>query len=308
MRGILFMKNMDRKSRVALLSIASNTTLITLKLIAGILSGSVGIISETIHSGMDLIASIVAFFSVRLSSKPADKEHPFGHGKLENISGLAEGVLIFVAAGMIISEAVKKLLHPVELEQAYVAIGVMLFAGFFNFLVSSKLRKVAKEEDSQALEADSLHLLTDTYTSLGVGVGIVLVKVTNLAILDPIVAILVALFIIKEAWNLSKGAFDYLIDVKLSDQEEAEIVKIIEEHKDMFVDYHKLKTRKSGNKKHIDFHLTLDPKLTVMEAHDIVGHLKKDMAQSLRNSRVSIHIDPYQVKNESEDDSEDESN
>lgn len=302
------MKNMDRKSRVALLSIASNTTLITLKLIAGILSGSVGIISETIHSGMDLIASIVAFFSVRLSSKPADKEHPFGHGKLENISGLAEGVLIFVAAGMIISEAVKKLLHPVELEQAYVAIGVMLFAGFFNFLVSSKLRKVAKEEDSQALEADSLHLLTDTYTSLGVGVGIVLVKVTNLAILDPIVAILVALFIIKEAWNLSKGAFDYLIDVKLSDQEEAEIVKIIEEHKDMFVDYHKLKTRKSGNKKHIDFHLTLDPKLTVMEAHDIVGHLKKDMAQSLRNSRVSIHIDPYQVKNESEDDSEDESN
>lgn len=286
----------DRKSKFALLSICSNTVLIVFKIIAGVLSGSVSIISEAIHSGMDLAASIVAFLAVRSSAKPADKDHPYGHGKIENISGAVEGVLIFVAAGMIISESAKKIFEPAEIENAFVAVAVMMAASLVNLLVSRKLYQVAKEEDSMALEADALHLKTDVYTAFGVGLGILLIKLTGFAILDPIVAILVALLIVKEAWELCKNAIEHLLDVRLTDEEELEIDKVIrkvmDEYKQQLIDYHKLKTRKSGNKRHIDFHITLNPDITVKEAHDIVGRLKKGMNEKFSNTRVNIHIDP----------------
>jgi len=298
-------KKFDRKSSVALLSIGSNTMLIILKVVAGILSGSVSIISEAIHSSMDLMASCVAFFSVRTSSKPADREHPYGHGKIENISGIVEGVLIFIAAGLIIFEAVKKISEPVEIEAAGIAIAVMLTAAVVNFFVSKILYKVGKEEDSMALEADALHLKTDIYTSLGVAAGIILIKLTGILVLDSIVAILVALLIIKEAWVLCRNALEFLMDSRLSDQEEQEIKTVIEKVRNdcanQLIDYHKLKTRKSGNIRHIDFHITVDPSLTVMEAHDIVGCLKKAMCDELKNTRVSVHIDPFVNQEENDE-------
>lgn len=286
----------DRRIKIAFLSVLSNTTLIFLKIIAGVLSGSVSIISEAIHSGMDLIASIVALLSVKHSVRPADRNHPFGHGKIENISGLFEGVLIFIAAGLIIKEAVKKIFTPVEIEQSYIAIGVMVISALVNFFVSKELYKVAKEEDSMALEADALHLKTDIYTSIGVAIGILLIQITGILMLDSIVAILVAVLIIKEAWELSKNAFENLIDVKLSEDEELEIKGIIRSHDNEFIDYHKLKTRKSGNIKHIDFHITVNPNCTVKEGHDIITRLKKDMNERLNNTRVTIHLDPYKEK------------
>ena len=287
------MEGYDRRAKVALLSILSNTTLIILKVAAGILSGSVSIISEAIHSGMDLIASFIAFFSVRQSAKPADRDHPYGHGKIENFSGMAEGLLIFVAAGMIIKEAIEKIFAPAEIEHAALAIAVMAASGIINYLVSRKLYQVAREEDSMALEADALHLKTDVYTSLGVALGLILIKLTGLLVLDSFVAILVALIIIKEAWELSKNAFDYLLDIKLSDEEEAEIEAIIKTYSHQIINYHKLKTRKSGNKKHIDFHITVDKDLTVEKTHEIIGCLKRDMWEKFKNTRVSIHVDPY---------------
>jgi len=283
----------DRRVKVALLSIISNTTLITFKIIAGILSGSVSIISEAIHSGMDLVASVIAFFSVRSSSQPADREHPYGHGKIESISGMAEGLLIFIAAGMIVKEAIQKIYAPAEIEQATVAIVVMIGASIINLLVSRTLYKVAREEDSMALEADALHLKTDVYTSAGVAVGLILIKITGVLILDPIVAIMVALLIVKEAWDLCKTAFDNLLDVKLSDEEEAQIAEIIRKQGGKIKDYHKLKTRKSGNMKHIDFHIIVDSDMTAGEIHNIVGSLKKAMWEEIGNTRVNIHIDPY---------------
>lgn len=290
----------DKKTKVAFLSILSNTTLIILKIIAGVLSGSVSIISEAIHSGMDLVASLIAFFSVRNSAKPADREHPYGHGKIENISGITEGFLIFIAAGMIIIEAIKKIQNPTEVEHTTLAIEVMIVASAINFLVSKILYKVGREEDSMALEADALHLKTDVYTSLGVAIGLLLIKTTGLLILDPIVAILIALLIIKEATDLCKNALNYLIDTKLSDKEETEIVKVIEKYNDRFKDFHKLKTRKSGNKKHIDFHITVDPNCTVKETHEIIGCLKKAMCESFGNTRVNIHVDPFVEKDQTD--------
>lgn len=298
------MSHLDRKGKFALLSIFSNTLLIIFKVVAGVLSGSVSIISEAIHSAMDLVASIVAFLSVRGSAKPADKDHPYGHGKIENISGVVEGGLIFIAAGMIIVEAAKKVFAPVEIEQAFIAIAVMMLAAMVNFFVSEKLYQVAKEEDSMALEADALHLKTDVYTSLGVGFGILLIKITGFVIFDSIVAILVALLIIKEAWVLCKNALEHLIDVRLTDEEEKEIDEIIKKvtniYANQLIDYHKLKTRKAGNKRHIDFHITLNQDLTVKEAHDIVGSLKKEINFKFCNSRVNVHIDPAKSQDSQE--------
>ena len=145
------------------------------------------------------------------------------------------------------------------------------------------------EEDSQALAADALHLKTDVYTSLGFGV--LLVKITGFYILDPIVAIMVALLIIKEAWHLTTGAFNFLIGVKLSDEEEAQVIEVIEAHRESFIECHKLKTRKAGNSKHIDFHITVPEEMSVGEAHCIIGMIKKDMNEKLQNTRVSVHIE-----------------
>ena len=210
--------------------------------------------------------------------------------------------MIFVAAGMIIYEAVKKFFAPTEIDHATIAVAVMMVSALVNLAVSRKLYRVSQEEDSMALEADALHLKTDVYTSFGVGLGILLIQLTGLVILDSIVAILVALMIIKEAWELCKNAFEHLIDVRLTDEEELEIDKIIAKVMTVYdrqlIDYHKLKTRKSGNKKIIDFHITVDPDLTVKAAHEIVGCLKKEMNERFANTRVNVHLDPDRREHE----------
>ena len=288
------MTQTNKKVKVATLSVVSNTTLIVLKVIAGILSGSVSIISEAIHSAMDLVAAIIAFFSVRVSTKPADDDHPYGHGKIENVSGVIEGVLIFVAAFLIIIEAIKKLSHPIEIDETGVAVAVMLFAALVNTLVSRILYKVAKEEDSIALEADALHLKTDVYTSLGVGLGLILIKITGIAILDPIVALAVALLIIKEAWELCNNAFHPLLDARLAEEEECKIKEVLNRYQHEIVDFHQLRTRKAGNMRHIDFHLTVNENLSVRESHDLSERIEQDIENVLRNSNVHIHIEPAQ--------------
>lgn len=287
----------NKKVKVATLSVLSNSVLITLKVIAGILSGSVSIISEAIHSGMDLVAAIIAFFSVRMSSKPADRKHPYGHGKIENVSGVIEGLLIFVAAGLIIAEAVKKLFNPSEVSETTVAAIVMVFSGVVNFCVSRILYKTAKEEDSIALEADALHLKTDVYTSLGVGVGMLIIKATGITLFDPVIAILVASLIIKEAWVLCKNAFGPLMDTRLSDEDEFRIKEIMDIFKDDILDYHELRTRKSGNIKYIDFHMTVKEGITVKESHSLSDRIEQELEKALRNTSINIHFEPGTTEN-----------
>ncbi len=282
----------NRKTKVAFLSIVSNTTLIIMKIIAGILSGSVSIISEAIHSSMDLLASIIAFYSVNISSKPADKEHPYGHGKVENISGVIEGVLIFIAAFLIVKEAIHKIMNPTEIKDYYVAIAVMSVSALANIIVSRCLYKVAKEEDSVALEADALHLKTDVYTSAGVALGLILIKVTGIGFLDPIVAIGVACLIIKEAWELCCHAFGPLIDSSISEEEEQKIQNVIRNYHEKVVDYSKLRARRSGQYKLIDFTITVSESLTLKEAHQISEEIEKQIEESIHNTDVLIHIEP----------------
>ncbi|KUO61310.1 MAG: cation transporter [Gracilibacter sp. BRH_c7a] len=283
----------NAKTRAALISVISNSILIVLKVCAGILSGSVSILSEAIHSGMDLVASFIALFSVSISSKPPDKQHPYGHGKIENISGTIEGILILVAAILIISEAIKKLNNPHPLNETTIAIVVMLFSAIINWFVSSYLYKVAKKEDSVALEADALHLRTDVYTSAGVGFGIILIEITGFVLLDPLVAIFVASLILKESFKLCRKAFNPLLDTKLPEGEELIIVEVLDKYNDQIQvhGYHNLKTRQSGSQRYAEFHLEVDPSLSIQEYQTISEGIQDDLCYSLDNICITIHVE-----------------
>lgn len=283
---------MNKKVRTASLSILSNSSLIIMKTVIGLLSGSVSIISEAIHSTMDLLAAIIAFFSVKVSDKKPDEEHPYGHGKVENISGVIEALLIFVAAVWIIYEAINKILNQKEIENLGWGFLVMFISGVINFFVSRRLYKVAKETDSIALEADALHLKVDVYTSLGVALGLGLIWVTGYHILDPIVAILVALLILRESYILLMNAYSPLLDTKLPDNEIEIIKNAINSKKFGCLTFHQLRTRKSGHLKYVDLHLEVPQRYSVKESHDICDAIEKEIESKIKFIEVHIHVEP----------------
>ena len=282
------------KARAAWVSIGSNTSLIVLKLVVGIVSGSVSIISEALHSSSDLVASIIALVAVRSASQPADRSHHFGHEKVENVSGVVEGLLILAAAVLIIFEAIDRLLHESRLDHVPLAIAVMLVSAGVNLAVSrGYLAPVARRTDSAALEADAAHLLTDVYTSLGVAGGLALVEVTGVTALDPLVAIAVALLITWTSWRLVSRSTRVLLDEALPDDEVEELREAVAEHRgELIVGYHKLRTRRAGSKRHIDLHITVPDQMTIAEAHDVADHIEADIAERLPNCEVLVHIEP----------------
>lgn len=285
-----------KKVKTASLSIFSNITLIILKVTAGIISGSVSIISEAIHSGMDLLAAVIAFFSVKISGLPPDKNHPYGHGKYENVSGVIEALLIFGAAGWIIYEALQKITHPTLPEQLGIDTLVMGISAVVNYIVSKRLYKVGKETDSVALEADGLHLKTDVYTSLGVALGLILIWITGIKVLDPIIAILVALMILQKSYILLKKAFSPLLDAPLPEKEINIIKNAINNNLSEGMSFHKLRTRKAGNMRYVDLHLEVPGTITVNESHELCDRIENEIEDVLDYIEVYIHIEPSENK------------
>ena len=281
---------MNAKVSTARLSIVSNTLLIVMKLVVGLISGSVSILSEAIHSSMDLIAAIIAFFSVRVSDNPPDTRHPYGHGKIENISGVIESLLIFLAAVWIIIEAMKKLLgEKIELDSIAFGSIVMFLSAIVNTFVSRRLYKVARATNSVALEADALHLKTDIFTSLGVAIGLGLIIVTGINWLDPVIAILVALFIITQAYQLLKKAFTPLLDTAWSNNEIEELKKKLNS---LNVSYHDLRTRVAGNYRFVDIHIQIPEYVTVGNAHKYCDKIENELKTVYENLTVTIHVEP----------------
>jgi len=283
------------KQSTARLSVASNTFLVIAKLSIGFLLGSMSIISEAIHSGIDLVAAIIAFFSVRQSSKPADHEHGFGHGKFESMSGLIEAVLIFAAAGIIIWESVQKILgHDGGLSEDLLVAGIVVMAisAALNWYVSSRLMTVAKRTESIALESDAWHLRTDVYTSLGIFAGLILIRLTGVTILDPVCALGVAGMIIVAAYDLTKRSLSDLMDRSLPSEEEQRICRIICDHHSQYVNFHALRTRRSGPERFIDLHVCVPRNLSVQESHDFADHIEHDLQLEFPRANVNVHIEP----------------
>jgi len=288
---------MNRAARMARLSILSNTLLIVLKLAVGIAGGAVSIISEAIHSLVDLAAAVMAFFSIRIAQRPADPGHPYGHEKVENVSGVVEAILVFVAAVLIIVEAVKKLLHREPIEHLGLGVAVMLVSGIVNLVVSRVLYRVARREQSVALEADALHLRTDVYSSLGVAGGLLAIVLLRQVLgvawafyLDPVVAIVIAIAILFEAWKMLKKAFGPLLDTSISADELAAVEASVARHPETSL--HAVRTRRAGGKKHIDFHLAVPAGMSVRESHDLCDAIEQELEARLSNTSVLIHIEP----------------
>ena len=276
--------------RIALVSVSSNTTLTLLKFLVAWTTGSVSILSEGIHSSMDLLASIIAFLAVRMSRRPADREHPWGHGKAENLSAVAEGLLIFFAAGLIVVEAAKKILEPQPVDQPLLGVALMAFSAAVNTVVAILLYRTAKKTGSLALEADALHLKTDVLTSVGVAVGLGLMALTGWPILDPLVAILVAGLIIKESWHLVSKSFSPLMDGALTDSERKALEVTLDGFRGPGVDYHGLKARRSGHQIFVEFHLTMPGETPLSEAHALTERIEEALASD--EITASIHMEP----------------
>lgn len=277
---------------MAALSIVSNSFNVILKFIVGLVTGSVAILSEAIHSSLDLIASVIAYISVRTSRQPPDRQHPFGHGKIENVAGTVETLLLFAAGIWIIVESVKKMFHLEPIRLPILGISVMLFTALINWIVGRQIMHVGKETKSVAMKSNALHLLTDVYTSIGVAVSLMLVSATGLYFLDPVIAIGIALYIMKEAVQLGKESFLPLVDVSLTKEERKKIDHILQHYADEFIEYHNLRTRRSGAEEHIDLHLVVPSDKTVGEAHELCDRIEAQIEKKFPQAHVLIHIEP----------------
>ena len=292
MAGSLSLPSQPR-SRAAALSIASNAALILLKLVAGAVTGSVAIITEAVHSAVDLIASLVAFFSVREAEQPADEQHRYGHEKFENVAAGIEGMLILVGSGVIVYTAVRHLVEGAEIKALGFGIAVIGFSAAVNFAVSTYLYRRARATDSAALEGDAAHLRMDAYTSLGVLVGLVLVETTGETWIDPAVALVIAVAIVVTGVRIMARSWRVLVDEALPEPEQAEIRRAIEASAPLgVVGYHKLRTRRAGASRYVDLHVQFRSGTSLEQAHDTAHALQDRIAERLKGADVLIHLEP----------------
>jgi cation diffusion facilitator family transporter len=281
------------RSRAATVSIISNTLLIALKIVAGVLTGSVAILTEAMHSAIDLLASCIAWFSVRRAEEPADDQHRYGHEKFENAAAAAEGMLILAGSAVIAYAAIRSLINGPELENLGIGILVIGFASAANLAVSTWLFRRAHETSSPALEGDAAHLRTDAYTSIGVLVGLGLVSATGWHWLDPVVALIIAIAIVVTGARITMGSLRVLVDEALPDEELAVITRAIESFADRgVVGYHQLRTRQAGARRYVDLHVQFVHGTTLEEAHRLGHELQDTIEEELNGADVLIHLEP----------------
>jgi cation diffusion facilitator family transporter len=281
------------KTRAAAVSIVSNSLLIALKIAAGLVTGSIAIITEAVHSSIDLIASLVAFFSVRKADEPADESHPYGHEKVENLAAAIEGMLILVGAGIILYEASRRLAEGAHVEKLGVGIAVIGFSAMANLAVSAYLQRRARITDSPALEGDAAHLQTDAYTSIGVLVALLLVEVTGELWIDPATAMVVAAAIVVAGVRIISRTSRVLVDEALPPEELDAVRGAIRDLDAVeVIGFHKLRARRAGSRRYIDLHVQFRDGTSLSRAHEVAHALQGEITGRLRGADVLIHLEP----------------
>jgi cation diffusion facilitator family transporter len=281
------------KSGAAALSIASNSVLIAIKLAAGAITGSIAILTEAIHSLIDLVASVVAFISVRKAGEPADEDHPYGHEKVESLAATIEGMLILVGAGIIVYEATHRLVDGAEVDALRVGIAVMGFSVVANLIVSTILSRQARTHESPALEGDAAHLRTDALTSAGVLVGLALVEITGVVAFDSITALVVASAIVVAGIRIIRRSSGVLVDEALPGEEMDRIEAAIAAARTPEVaGYHKLRARRAGSRRYIDLHVQYRSGTSLERAHELAHQMRDEIEAGIRRAEVLIHVEP----------------
>ena len=281
---------MDKRG-IAATAIVGGVAIFGIKLYSYYISGSVALLSDALESIVNIVASIMMYVSVRISEQPPDDNHRYGHQKIENISSFIEGALILVAGALIGRAAVNRLLEPVTLVSLDIAIGLSLFATALNGVLSWLLMKKAEETRSMALEGDAKHLFSDVVSSIGVAFGLFIGQFLGIPVLDPLMAMIVAFMVLRLGLGLVYKSGSGLMDESCPETEE-QIRKLMDRHKSQFVDYHNLKTRRSGDRVFAELHLSLDGSLSVQEAHDFTDHLEWDVENEIPGVDLTIHVEP----------------
>lgn len=276
----------------ARLSLIVIISLVILKAVVAFLTGSISITAQAVDSFLDLFAVGITVFAVKMADEPADKEHPFGHGKVEGIAAVIQSILIFVAGGWIIYSAIERIISGAELEMSEAGIAVMLVSVLASIFLSRHLIKVSRSTDSLALEASARNINADIYSAVGVLVAMILIRITKYNIIDPIVGIGVSLLILKTAFDILRKSFGELIDRRLPEEEEEVIFSTIEEHTTQLAGFHKVRTRKAGSQRFVDLHLLLPKNMSLEDAHNMAEHIEHDIEGRLKSVNVTIHLEP----------------
>lgn len=282
----------NRKIRATQISVGTATSLAALKVVTALFTGSMSILASAIDSLLDIGMSLVNYFAVRHAEKPADDDHPYGHGKFETLATLFQAVIITVSGLFVLYESGRRLLGDVELVQLEGGMWVLAISAAASYAITRHLRRVARETDSSALEADSLHYSMDVYTNLALLLGLALIRWTGAAWIDPLLSFFVGLYIIHEAYDLVKHSMRDVLDAELPATVRKEVESLINAHKHRLIDFHNLRTRRAGSQKIMDFHITVCKEMTVQEAHEITDHLEERIKQEISNADVIIHVEP----------------
>ncbi|MCF7801547.1 MAG: cation diffusion facilitator family transporter [Candidatus Marinimicrobia bacterium] len=282
----------SRQNKAALVPLTVAGTLAIIKLVAGLMTFSVGVIASAIDSFMDFFVSLGNFIFIRISHEPADREHPYGHGKSQEIAALLESIIIFGSTVYLIYTAVDRIFNPKEIGMTQLAIVVMLISLLGSVGVSIFLRRRSRATESIALEADSVHYTTDIYSNGGILLGLMLIHLTGFQLIDVILTLAMSIFILKSVWDLFRNALDRLMDYKLPDSVNQDILTTIMDHSVKIIGYHNFRTRRSGPYKFIDFHLDICRETPFVEAHDITDGLEQKIQKLVPGSNVLIHMDP----------------
>ena len=281
------------KQRTAALSVASNSALILLKVLAGVLTGSVAILTEAVHSMVDLVASLVAFLSVRIADEPADETHRYGHEKIENLAAALEGILILVGSAGIALAAIRRLVSGGSTHTVGIGIAVIGLSAIVNLIVSAVIARRGRLTDSPALEGDAAHLRTDALSSLVVLVALVLVAVTHEQWIDPVAALLVAALIVVTGVRLVIRSGEVLVDQSLPAAERDAIAGVIESFSSHgVIGFHELRTRRAGSQRYVDVHIQFRAGTSLEDAHGTAHELQDQIVSRLGGADVLIHLEP----------------
>lgn len=285
-------ENTVAQEQAARLSLASNIFLVVVKVAAGIASGSISVLAEGVQSTMDVLASALILITVRKAAEPPDHAHPYGHGKLENLTSQAQMLLILGSAGYLLYSAWTRWLEPVPI-RLDVGAGALVVSIIFNVIVSRRLYKVARETGSQAIEAEATHLRSDLLACVGVLAGLGAVAVTGYVRLDPIIAAGMTVFIVVTAMKLLRETLRPLLDERLPHDEELRIRKVLEDD-ERILGFHRLRTRRAGSYRLMDVHILLSDDLSFPAAHAISEEIEDDIRAVLPNVDVMVHAEPYE--------------
>ncbi len=262
-----------------------------IKLIAYTLTGSVAILASLLDSFLDLLASIVNLIAVRHALEPADAEHRFGHGKAEALAGFSQAGFIIASSGFLLFEAILRLKNPQALEHAEIAITVIFISIVMTFLLVSFQRYVVKRTGSIAIQADSIHYLSDFLLNIAVIIALIIVSKFNLNWIDPVFAICIAIYILITARKILLHSIDQLMDHELAEEERDKIKNIVLNHEQV-IDLHELRTRLSGRDIFIQFHLDMDASINLMQAHKIADEVRDRLLREFPGADILIHQDP----------------